>query len=64
MILYSIIALHNLTLKNGAATLTDFTLQCSRLKEIIYFLFTSKFMFKIFCGGGRKNNFLVEKIRE
>ena len=51
----------NLSLEDGAATLTEFTTQIiisaikakDRNKEKI-----------ILCGGGRKNNFLVEKLRD
>jgi len=51
----------NLSLKDGAATLTEFTAQLiisalkssNRSKEKI-----------ILCGGGRKNNFLVKKLKK
>ena len=51
----------DLSLEDGAATLTEFTSQiiisaikaADRYKEKI-----------ILCGGGRKNNFLVEKLKE
>jgi len=51
----------NLSLEDGAATLTEFTVQViieaikaeDRYKEKI-----------ILCGGGRKNNFLLERLRE
>ena len=49
-----------LSLKNGAATLTEFTAKIiiSELKKNHY---KSKI---ILCGGGRKNDFLVEKLRK
>ena len=51
----------DLSLEDGTATLTEFTSQiiisaikaADRYKERI-----------ILCGGGRKNNFLVEKLKE
>ena len=51
----------DLSLKDGAATLTEFTFQIiiSALK------LTNHYKEKIIlCGGGRKNNFLVEKLKE
>ena len=50
-----------LSLEDGAATLTEFTAQ------IIISAIKSTERYKeeiILCGGGRKNNFLVEKLRE
>jgi len=50
-----------LSLEDGAATLTEFT------ARIIIFALTSPDRYKgkiILCGGGRKNNFLVEKLKE
>jgi len=51
----------DLSLEDGAATLTEFTSQiiisaikaADRYKEKI-----------VLCGGGRKNNFLVEKLKD
>ena len=50
----------NLSLKDGAATLTEFT-----VKIIISALRKRKHNKSkiILCGGGRKNNFLVEKLK-
>ena len=51
-----------LSLKDGAATLTEFTVQM-----ILPQLQFVKKEFKetiILCGGGRKNNYLVERIRK
>ena len=50
-----------LSLEDGAATLTDFTAKIiiSAIKN------TDRYKEKIIlCGGGRKNNFLVEKLKE
>tara|TARA_Y100001970_G_scaffold289715_1_gene420967 strand:+ start:75 stop:1145 length:1071 start_codon:yes stop_codon:yes gene_type:complete len=57
-------SLHNLTLKNGAATLTAFTVAI-----LVDFLLGilgshSKFHKLIFCGGGRKNNFLIRSVNK
>ena len=51
----------NLSLEDGAATLTEFTTQIiiSALKAADH----NKEKI-ILCGGGRKNNFLVEKLKE
>ena len=51
----------DLSLEDGAATLTEFTAQIiiSALKA------TDRNKEKIFlCGGGRKNNFLVKRLKE
>ena len=51
----------HLSLEDGAATLTEFT------SQIIIFAIKAKNLDKekvILCGGGRKNNFLVEKLKE
>jgi len=50
----------DLSLEDGAATLTEFT-----VKIIISALAKSEFNKNkiILCGGGRKNNFLVEKLK-
>ena len=51
----------HLSLEDGAATLTEFT------NQIIIFAIKAKNLDKekvILCGGGRKNNFLVEKLKE
>ncbi len=51
----------NLSLEDGAATLTEFTAKIiiSAIKK------TERYKEKIIlCGGGRKNNFLVEKLKE
>ena len=50
-----------LSLEDGAATLTEFT------TRIIIFALKATDRYKekiILCGGGRKNNFLVEKLKE
>ena len=50
----------NLSLEDGAATLTEFT------SHIIFTALKSSFNNEekiILCGGGRKNNFLVEKLK-
>ena len=51
----------DLSLEDGAATLTEFTTQIiiSALKAAE--LYEEKI---ILCGGGRKNNFLVEKLKK
>ena len=51
----------DLSLEDGAATLTEFTARIiiSAIKE------TDRYKEKIIlCGGGRKNNFLVEKLKK
>ena len=51
----------NLSLEDGAATLTQFT------ANIISPIFSAREDYKekiILCGGGRKNNFLVEKLKK
>jgi len=51
----------NLSLEDGAATLTEFT------SQIIISAIKEKNLEKekvILCGGGRKNNFLVDKLKE
>ncbi len=49
-----------LSLKNGAATITELT-----FKTLLTSFWVSKPKFKIIlCGGGRKNNFLVKKIKK
>ena len=51
----------HLSLEDGAATLTEFT------SQIIASVIKEKNLDKgeiILCGGGRKNNFLVEKLKE
>ena len=51
----------HLSLEDGAATLTEFT------NQIIISAIKAKNLDKekvILCGGGRKNNFLVEKLKE
>ncbi len=52
---------NDLSLEDGTTTLTEFTAQV-----IISVLQTSKHNKKeiVLCGGGRKNNFLVEKLKE
>ena len=51
----------DLSLEDGAATLTEFTAQI-----IISFLKSTHFYGEeiILCGGGRKNNFLVDKLKK
>ena len=54
-----------LSLEDGAATLTDFT--ASVIGSAIFSLLSNtrdKFWKVIVCGGGRKNNFLIEKIKK
>jgi len=51
----------DLSLEDGAATLTEFT------SQIIISAIKKKNLVKkeiILCGGGRKNNFLIEKLKE
>ncbi len=51
----------HLSLEDGAATLTEFT------NEIIIYAMKEKNLDKfkvILCGGGRKNNFLVDKLKK
>jgi len=51
----------HLSLEDGAATLTEFT------SQIIISAINEKNLDKgeiILCGGGRKNNFLIEKLKE
>ena len=45
-----------LSLEDGAATLTEFTVNIISQKIGNYT--------NILCGGGRKNNFLIERLRE
>ena len=54
-----------LSLEDGAATLTDFTARVigSALFELLSNL-SDKPWKVIVCGGGRKNNFLIEKIKD
>ena len=57
---FDINPLEKLSLEEGAATLTEFTAQI-----IISALDINKHKEKIIlCGGGRKNNFLVKKLKE
>ncbi len=51
----------NISIEDGAATLTEFTSQViiSAIKEIDHNIEEV-----ILCGGGRKNTFLVERIKE
>ena len=51
--------LKGLSLKDGAATLTEFTFQLLDIMLLQGVSANHKF---ILCGGGRKNDFLVEKI--
>ena len=53
--------MQNLTLEDGAATLTEFTTQI--IIDAIKEKNLDKFKI-ILCGGGRKNNFLVEKLKK
>jgi len=58
---FDFLLVKDLSLEDGAATLTEFTAQIiiSVLKS------TQRYKEKIIlCGGGRKNNFLVEKIKK
>ena len=54
-----------LSLEDGAATLTDFTARVigSALFSLLSNI-SNKLWKVIICGGGRKNNFLVEKIKK
>lgn len=54
-----------LSLEDGAATLTDFTAKIisSALFSILSNISTKTWKV-IVCGGGRKNNFLIEKIKK
>ena len=55
--------LKGLSLKDGAATLTEFTVRIlDEMLQIVREGVSSDHDF-ILCGGGRKNDFLVEKIR-
>ena len=55
--------LKGLSLKDGAATLTEFTVRIlDEVLQIVREGVSSDHDF-ILCGGGRKNDFLVEKIR-
>ncbi len=57
---FDITPLKKLSLEDGAATLTEFTSQ-----TIITALDINKHKEKIIlCGGGRKNNFLITKLKE
>tara|TARA_A100001015_G_scaffold106562_1_gene118303 strand:- start:737 stop:1858 length:1122 start_codon:yes stop_codon:yes gene_type:complete len=54
-----------LSLEDGAATLTDFTARV--IGSALYSLLSNisgKLSKVIVCGGGRKNNFLIEKIKK
>ena len=51
----------NLSLKDGVATLTELTLKM--ILPTLQFLHEEKEKI-ILCGGGRKNNFLVERIKK
>ena len=55
--------LKGLSLKDGAATLTEFTVRI--LDEMLQIVREGASLSHVFilCGGGRKNDFLVEKIR-
>jgi anhydro-N-acetylmuramic acid kinase len=56
--------LKDLSLKDGAATLTEFTVRI--LDEMLQIVREGVSLSHVFilCGCGRKNDFLVEKIRE
>ncbi len=54
-----------LSLEDGAATLTDFTARV--IGSALFSLLSNKkddHLKVILCGGGRKNNFLIEKIKK
>ena len=54
-----------LSLEDGAATLTDFTARV--IGSALYSLLSNvgdKLWKVIVCGGGRKNNFLIDKIKK
>ena len=55
-------SLQNLTLKDGAATLTAFTVEV--FADFLPSMFGSHPNYHrfIFCGGGRKNNFLIKSL--
>ena len=57
-------SLHDLTLKNGAATLTAFTVEI--LADFMSSISGSHSNYHkfIFCGGGRKNNFLIKSLNK
>ena len=56
-----------LSLEDGTATLTDFTAKIIS-DELSAMMTKSEILDKIneifVCGGGRKNNFLIDKIRK
>ena len=56
-----LLGIKDLSLEDGVATLTEFTAQIiiSAIKTPDYY--KEKI---ILCGGGRKNNFLVDKLKE
>ena len=58
---FDFLSVKNLSLKDGAATLTEFTFQV-----LISFLKKNNHFAKniILCGGGRKNGFLIEKLKK
>ena len=47
-----------LSLEDGAATLTDFT-----ISSLFKFISKTKNEKIIICGGGRKNNFIIKKLK-
>ena len=54
-----------LSLEDGAATLTDFTARIIGAALFSLLSGSSDKLWKvIICGGGRKNNFLIEKIKK
>ena len=52
-----------LSLENGVSTLTDFTAE-QIIKALVYFGGSSEGTIWLVCGGGRKNNFLVNRLKK
>ena len=62
---FDISFVRGLTLEDGVATLTDLTAKIiSTSLSSNVFKTKNRFLKILVCGGGRKNNFLMEKIRE
>ena len=53
-----------MSLKNGAATLTEFTAETLAEKLMRYLAGVPPHHRFILCGGGRKNDFLIERISQ
>jgi len=62
---FSLGFVRGLSLEDGAATLTDFSAQIIAEGLLTFLSKTKKKSYRVLvCGGGRKNNFLLERIKK